>query len=155
MTTWAGERSLRHCLQQSPPPILDLQRRLHPTAGTAVEPNRGCSFMAASTLITGLSGGGVIVLVYTLLDPQRTSYGFGYGSFLVPSRTRPCPSGGCLCHHFTLALEPMAGRHRPRHIVHNIRIWGHLCQWLALFVAVVLNTHKHTYNMPLPHLGSS
>jgi hypothetical protein len=31
-------------------------------------------------LAAGLSGGGVYIIVYTWLDPQRRSYNFGYGS---------------------------------------------------------------------------
>jgi hypothetical protein len=44
-------------------------------------------------------GGGVIRLVYTWLDPQRKSYGLGYGSSLVPGWTRPCSNGGRRHHH--------------------------------------------------------
>ncbi len=85
------------------------------------------------------------MLVYTWLDPQRMSYGFGYGSFLVPGWTRPCFSGGHLCHRFASAAEPAAGRHSPHHIVHNIRSRGRLGHWLTLFVAVVLHRHTHIH----------
>jgi hypothetical protein len=51
---------------------------------TAVDLNGGRSFTAALTLTADLFGAGVARFVYTWLDPQRMSYGFGYGSFLVP-----------------------------------------------------------------------
>ncbi len=95
------------------------------------------------------------MLVYTWLDPLRTSYSFGYGSFLVLGRTRPCSGGGCLCHHFASAAEPAAGQHSARQIIHNIRNGVRLRHRLALFEDIVLYTHTHTCNMPLPRLGFS
>ncbi len=134
--------------QKKPPALLSAVSTTYsgPTAsslsygqGTAVEPNGGHRFTAAST---GLSGGGVIVIVYTWLDPQRMSYGFGYG-FLGPSPDSSMSWGGTPSSSFRLVAEPAAGRHSARHIVHNIRSGGRFHQGLALFVAIVL--HSHTY----------
>ncbi len=42
-----------------------------------------------------------IVPADTWLDPQRTSYGYGYDFVLVPGKTRPRPWWGHLPPHFT------------------------------------------------------
>ncbi len=93
---------------------------------TAMDPNGGRSFTAALTLTAGLFGAGVTRFVYTWLDPQRMSYGFGYDSFLVPGRTRPCPGGG-----------PAARQRSTHHIVHNIRSGGRPHHRLAMAVVVL------------------
>jgi hypothetical protein len=92
------------------------------------------------------------LFIHTWLDPQKTSYGFGYGSFLVPGRTHPCPGGGHLRHQLASVVEPVPGRRIARHFIHNIS-GSHPRHRPALAIAVV-HTHTHTLGMPPPPLGS-
>ncbi len=50
-----------------------------------------------------------MVPVYTWLDPQRASYGFGYCFSLVPGWTRPYSSGGHPHHRLVFGGGPSAG----------------------------------------------
>ncbi len=118
---------------------------------TAIDSNGGRSFMAASTLETGLSGVGVIRACLYLVGSLEDKLRLLLGPWLDSSK----PLLGISLPSSCLSGEAHGWRHSARHIVHNIRSWGCLRHRLALAVAVVLHTHKHTTGMPLPRLGSS
>jgi hypothetical protein len=86
------------------------------------------------------------MLVYSWLDPYRTSYGFGCGSFSVPGQSRPCHSREIHRHCLVSAAEPASGQCSTCHIIHNIRCVGHLHHRLAM----ATHTHTQTYNRHAP-----
>ncbi len=140
-TTSAGLRSVLHCLQQSPPPILGLWHHLRPTS-IAIKPDRGRSFTAASTLTTGLSGGGSNVLFILSWIPKGQATALATAPSWSLARLVHAPGGGCLFPYLISAAEPTAGRGSAHRIVHNIRSGGQLHNWLALAVAIV---YTHAY----------
>jgi hypothetical protein len=73
VTTWAGERVWGAAFSNLYHLFWTYALSSAYSRDTAVELNGGRSFTAASSLTTGLSAGGVIVLAYNWLDPQRTS----------------------------------------------------------------------------------
>ncbi len=76
------------------------------------------------------------MLVYTWLDPQKTSYCFGYSYFLVPGRNRPCVQQGTSLSLSRLSGGAYAWVHSACHIFHNIRSGRRPRHWLALAVEV-------------------
>jgi hypothetical protein len=73
-----------------PPPILELLHCVFPTArDTAIVTSGGYSCESCNTLATGLFGGEVC-----RLSLQRTSYGYGYGSFWSLARLLHAPGKG-------------------------------------------------------------
>ncbi len=67
-------------LSSLPPPTLGLQHCLRPMVGTAIAPSGGRSFYSCITLTTVLFEEEHSGTVCTMLEPQRTSYGFAYCS---------------------------------------------------------------------------
>jgi hypothetical protein len=126
----------------------------------AVEPKGECSFTAASTLTTGLSGGAVIHACLYLVGcpedelglrlqlllgpwPDSSMHPPGDVFVIVSSQQRSLWLGG----EALVILSTTSGVgvvFIARHIVH-IRSGGCLCHWLALAMALVF-THTHTYN---------
>jgi hypothetical protein len=113
---------------------------------TAVGPRGSHSFIAVTPKLLAYLGEEPAVIAYSWLDPQRTSYGYGYGSSVVPGWTRPFAWRG-------LFLSPSRLRRRNLRrdsmvvviIIHNIRSGDRpYHSELVLAVAVHHNSFAHT-----------
>ncbi len=78
MTIWPAKELSSVAFSSPSPPILGLWHCLRPTIGLT----------AASTQVTGPSGGGVFSAFLSLVGSPEDNYGFGYSFFLVPDWTR-------------------------------------------------------------------
>ncbi len=110
----------------------------------------GIAFIAASPLQLACLEEESVVLAYTWLDLQRTSYASGYSFFSVPSWTCPC-AWQRLSSLLSLQWQDMLlGSVVIIIIVNNIRNGGCLRHHVLTLAAAI---HHKQISIPLQHLG--